>query len=90
MAMPAWLLGVGRMTSEGLVVWESVMPRGARFGHDFDPEAVTMPAWGGLEFDLADRGCSTGQMSFESVMPGFGQGQRNLQRLTVLADWCEP
>lgn len=87
---PTWLLGVGRLQGNVVVVEDTAMPKGAAFGYDFDPMAVNMVNWGSLRFELDGSGCETGTMSFDSLLPAFGSGSRNLQRLTILEDWCRP
>lgn len=85
---PAWTVGVGELTAGGAVVVDAAMPEGAAFGHDFEPEAVTRPLWGRMTFDFD--GCRSGRMSFDSEEPGYGSGERGLNRLTVLSGDCAP
>lgn len=87
--LPAWVMGVGRLSGDGSVTVEkSVRPRGAAFGHDFDAMDVAQPPWGSLRFDLDGRGCRSGRMSYDSERPAFGRGERRMVRLTVLEEWC--
>lgn len=91
---PAWLVGVGELTDDGTVVVdaaETAFPGGAAFGHEFDPAAVRQPPWGRLEFRFDGDGCESGRMTFDSHLPAFGAGERDLTtRLTVLSGACAP
>lgn len=87
---PAWLVGVGELTDDGVVVEQTAIPRGTAFGHDFDPQAVTTPMWGTLSFEFDGDGCESGRMTYHSELPAFGSGERNLARLTVLSGACAP
>ena len=88
--LPAWLLGVGRLDDSRVVVEETTLPADGAFGYAFDPSAVNMVNWGRLSFELDDDGCRTGAMRFDSMLPAFGSGERDLRRLTILEDWCRP
>lgn len=87
---PAWLVGVGRMEDGVVTVEQAAIPRGASFGHAFDPVEVTMGSWGTLRFDFGADDCRTGRMSFDSPLPAFGDGERDLTRLTALSGNCTP
>lgn len=88
---PVWLVGVGELREDGVVtVEETAMPEGAAFGHDFDPGDVARPLWGEMAFRFDGDGCRSGTMTFESELPAFGTGERELARLTMLSDACTP
>lgn len=50
-----WLIGLGRVSADGVHVAEARRARGARFGAGFDPDAVEYADWG--EITLAFESC---------------------------------
>lgn len=79
----AWLVGQGRREPGQIVVEQVLLGGGTRFGDGFDAAAVALTPWGRLQLAFDD--CGAGTVSYESTAPGFGSGQRPVQRLTRLA-----
>jgi len=77
-----WMLGMGTLVDGKIILPEVLATRGARFGQAFDPEAVERFEWGAIEMDL---GCQSGSADYQSVLPEFGNGSFELDRLTFLA-----
>ena len=77
-----WMLGMGTLVDGKIIMPEVLATRGARFGQAFDPEAVERFEWGAIEMDL---GCQSGSADYQSVLPEFGNGSFELDRLTFLA-----
>jgi hypothetical protein len=87
-----WMLGTGHRDGDGRILFSDVhATRGARFGTAFDPAHVERFAWGELTFQLQ---CGSGAVRYESVLPAFGEGILDLQRLTSLHEvgcpWQRP
>lgn len=78
-----WLVGVGRVLDEGLVVETLQETRGGRFGADHDPLAVQRIDYGRLDF--VQTGCGRAQLAWQGSTPA-DRGRRNLVRLSRLAD----
>ncbi|MCU0755862.1 MAG: hypothetical protein MUE46_12180 [Xanthomonadales bacterium] len=78
-----WMIGVGRVLDEGLVVEMLQETRGGRFGDDHDPRAVQRIDYGRLDF--AQTGCGRAQLAWQGSASG-DRGRRDLQRLTHLWD----
>jgi hypothetical protein len=79
---PYWMLGVGSPDGDEIVFPDVHATRGGRFGAGFDPDAVERFLWGEVRMRL---GCDTGEATYASVLPAFGSGRFDLQRLTGLA-----
>jgi hypothetical protein len=79
----AWLLGLGTMDGDRLVIPEMQRPVGTAFGDAFDPGDVRREAWGSLTFQFT--GCNTASVTYASTQPGYGSGALNAVRLTALA-----
>lgn len=56
---------------------------GSRFPPAFDSDDVVETAWGTLTFTFTS--CTTGEVHWQSVLPGYGSGTLPLQRLTQIA-----
>ncbi len=78
-----WMVGVGRVLDEGLVVETLQETRGGRFGADHDPLAVQRIDYGRLDF--AQTGCGRAQLAWQGSATA-DRGRRNLVRLSRLAD----
>ncbi len=76
-----WMVGTGKLEGEEIVMQDLHATRGARFGAGFDPGDVERFFWGDLRLRL---GCQQGEAHYDSVVPGFGSGSFQLQRLTSL------
>lgn len=79
---PYWMLGVGIPEGDEIVFPDMHATRGARFGADFDPGEVERFLWGEVRLRLQ---CGEGEADYASVLPAFGSGSFQLQRLTGLA-----
>jgi hypothetical protein len=77
-----WMIGMGEEIGRQLQIETLQSTRGARFGHEFDPADVEFVDWGRLGMDLD---CLAGQADYQSILPEFGQGEFELQRLSILA-----
>lgn len=77
----AWLIGVGSLDDEAVVVDPLLITRGATFGESFSPSDVRMREWGRLALDLT---CETATVRYESSLEHFGSGVQNLVRLNRL------
>ncbi len=92
---PYWLTGLGQWQGDGedarIVFPELVTTRGGRFGEAFDPDQVERLPWGNLELAI---GCDAGLASFQSSLPEFGSGSRELRRVTratpAACPWVAP
>jgi hypothetical protein len=93
-----WLTGLGTPVGEpgsdghSRIVFETLYaPRGARFGAAFDPDDVELVDWGRAELELT---CDSGVLRFESNLPAFGSGERQIQLLTrsvpAACPWVKP
>lgn len=92
----AWMLGVGELSSQPgmpgapalsrLVIDELYLPRGARFGRDFDPTDIELLEWGSLSVSFTDE--ESGWVEWNSHDAAFGSGSYEIERLTqpLLAD----
>ena len=78
-----WLLGLGRVAGNSIVIDELFVTSGPSFGPDFEPDAVEPVLWGSLTMTF--EGCNTASLQYESVL-GFGSGTLNPIRLTSLLD----
>ena len=79
----AWLLGIGTVSGNRLVIDGTLRPVGTNFGAGFDPARVERTNWGRVEFEFGS--CDTATVRYSSAQPGFGDGTLNAQRLTRLA-----
>jgi hypothetical protein len=93
-----WLIGLGRVTADGIHANEMRQYSGARFGAAFDPKAVDGRIWGEMTF--WSEGCATGgnapgmdraRLRYRGPA-AYGSGERQLQRLTHLGSrpTCQP
>lgn len=79
----AWTVGSAQRNGTRLSIEQNLIARGTRFGEGFDPAAVELIDWGRLEFDFQH--CHTASVSYQSLLPGWGEAQHNAARITVLA-----
>jgi len=79
----AWFVGVGNIDGKTITVPDVLIPRGAVFGPTFDPDDVSLDAWGTMTFTFDS--CSSGTMSYASSKGSFGSGSLNLERITSVA-----
>lgn len=86
----AWIIGVGRVTEDGIHVAEARQYDGARFGDAFDPADVEGDVWG--ELTLWFDGCGSGALQSPDAQgvgrlrfdgpPDYGSGERRLFQLS--------
>jgi hypothetical protein len=93
----SWLIGLGRVTADGIHANEMRQYSGARFGAAFDPADIDGDIWGEMTF--WSEGCNQGDAPGldrarlrYSGPPGYGSGERSLRRLTHLGarPTCQP
>ena len=75
----AWFGGVGTYSGTTATIPNAVLPTGARWIPNFDPDSIVPNAWGTLTFTFTS--CNRGTVTFNSAF-GFGTGSMNLTRLT--------
>ena len=80
---PAWLLGIGTLDGNRLVIDGTLRPLGTNFGAGFDPSRVDRTSWGRVEFEFGS--CNSATVRYASAVDGFGNGMLDAQRLTRLA-----
>ncbi len=78
----AWVVGVGRIEGDKIIIDEGLIPSGATFGPDFDPADVNRAPWGSFTFTFS--GPNAGRMDYQGPA-GFGSGSFNIVRLTSIA-----
>jgi hypothetical protein len=79
----AWLLGIGTLEGNRLVIDGTLRPLGTQFGTGFDAARVERTSWGRVEFEFGS--CNAATVRYASTAEGFGNGALNAQRLTRLA-----
>ena len=79
----AWLLGIGTLEGNRLVIDGTLRPVGTNFGSGFDAARVERTSWGRVEFEFGS--CNTTTVRYTSAAEGFGNGTLTAQRLTKLA-----
>jgi hypothetical protein len=77
----AWMLGIGTIKSDRVEI-ELEQTSGTDFGQTFNKDDVIRAPWGNAVFEFTD--CDSGNMRYESIVPGYGSGQLALKRLTYL------
>lgn len=79
---PMWLLAIGPIEGNVMMLNEVFVTDGARFGADFDPADVNLINWGSMVFEFDD--CDNGRAHYVSDI-GFGEGTLALTRLSNIA-----
>jgi hypothetical protein len=79
----AWTIGVGTREGNRLEIPDNLITRGTRFGSGFDPAQVQGIPWGSLSFNFTN--CDSVDVSYASILPGYGSGTRAGTRLAALA-----
>lgn len=82
-----WLVGAaGPEAFDGktITLTDVQITSGPVFGPGFDGDSVERIRWGTATFEFD--GCNFGTMTYASVLPEFGSGSLDLERLTALAD----
>lgn len=93
---PAWIVGLGQVGGNAILVQEAQSYRGGGFGADFKPYTVEAQPWGRLTFVLeepvAGSSLRRGRVRYEGPA-GWGSGERVLVQLTqdgCGAAGCDP
>lgn len=79
----AWVVGVGRIEGDKIIIDDGLIPSGAMFGPDFDPADVNRAPWGSFTFTFD--GPNSGRMDYQGPA-GFGSGSFDITRLTSIAN----
>gem|GEM_PF-597661 len=84
-----WLFGTAERQGNSFVA-DLLLADGPIFGAGFDQDNVAYTDWGTLEFSF--RNCSEASAQYASLLPGYGSGVRQVDRLSSLAglDCTEP
>lgn len=77
-----YIFGTGTLNGSSVDFDQLFITSGARFGNAFDSADVERIPWGSAELNI---NCSNGTLDYQSDLPGYGSGQLNLERLTILA-----
>jgi len=83
----AWFFGVGHEENGQIVFNEVMLTEGAKFGEAFDPGDVNLVDWGSMQISLA---CNKGEMTYQSSLSEYGEGEQNVSRLTQLDELACP
>jgi hypothetical protein len=84
---PAWIVAQGEIDGD-VAVLEAYRVSGGAFPPDFDPDAITRDPWGEISFTFTD--CNNGHVAWDSIDPGFADGEMDVVRLTLPAGLACP
>ena len=80
---------MGRIEGSRVIVDDMYYVTGTEFGAAFNSDDVGIQIWGSFEIVFDD--CNNGRLSYSSGLPGWGQGEVDVTRLTnisgVSCDW---
>jgi len=79
----AWMIGVGEIKGDKIIIDEVNITKGAKFGPDFDPNDVVSENWGNMEFTFS--GPDAGTMIYNGP-PEWGSGSFDINRLSGVHD----
>ncbi len=79
---PMWLLAIGPIEDNAMLLNEVFVTRGGRFGPLFDPAQYELINWGSMVLEFDD--CDSGRAWYFSDL-GFGDGSFELNRLSNIA-----
>lgn len=79
-AKQGWIVGVGEIEGDSIIVDDALVTSGVRFGPRFDPDDVQRTTIGSRVFRRQT--CDTGTMTCTSTIPEFGSGSLNVERIT--------
>ena len=86
-----WMIGNGEQVDGQIHFGMLHSARGGRFGDAFDSDAVELIDWGSLVLEID---CMEGTAHYESLLPEFGSGTLELERLSFLdspdCPWEQP
>lgn len=77
---PAWVYAEGQQRGNSIDFAQGQITRGTSFGDAFDAARLAVVPFGSLR--LIFNNCQSGLLAYSSVLPGFGAGSHNLDRLT--------
>jgi YVTN family beta-propeller protein len=77
----AWFLNTGAVAGN-TITFNLAVPSGTDFGPTFDPDELSRPPWGTAIFTFDS--CTSGSMTYDSPLGGYGSGSLALTRLTSL------
>jgi len=78
----AWTFGIGTRSGDHVVLEDTYITSGTRFGDGFVAADVEVLPWGRLEVHFDD--CGSARVAYESPLPGFGAAARDAGRLVAL------
>lgn len=78
---PAWIIGEGTAVGAELVFPDMTRPVGTFYGSAFNAADVRREPWGSVR--LSGNGCSSIEVDYDSVQPGFGKRRVTMTRLTA-------
>jgi hypothetical protein len=86
---PAWVYGVGSINGGHIHVDQVAQNLGGTLHPGGAVSGVVPKLWGTFDLDYSD--CNNATLSYNSVLPGFGNGSVNLQRLAFVTGLdCSP
>jgi len=77
-----WLLGMGEIEGDSIILDELYSFSGTGFGSEFSSEALNQTVWGSARVDYD--GCDSLTLTYDSVQPGFDSGTLDMTRLYQL------
>lgn len=77
----AWIIGVGELIGNQLVIDDALITSGGRFGLAQPPEAIERTVWGRMVFTFID--CANAVFEYQGP-PGYGSGSQHLTRLSLV------
>ena len=83
----AWIIASASpevVSEAGFTLDAALITDGPAFGPGFEPGAIERIPWGTLSFSFD--GCGAGTVSYDSLLPAYGQGSHFIERLSNLAD----
>ena len=86
---PAWVYGVGTISGTTIQIPQVAENVGGILHPGGAVTGETPTLWGSMTLDLSN--CRAAQLSYQSILPLFGSGSINLQRLVFIDDLgCSP
>ncbi len=79
---PAWILAQGEIDGT-VAILDAYLVAGGAFPPAFDPAAVTRTLWGAITFTFTD--CNHGHVAWNTIDPGYRDGEMDVVRLTLPA-----
>ncbi len=87
-----WIVGIGNVVqdeNDQFAHISAFVYEGNDFPPLYDPGQTLEIPWG--EMTIQFDGCDKALFTWDSILPGYGSGQINLERLTTIADsFCNP